>query len=71
MSDTAGETVYKITKPFFSAGSALSASDTSGFVGELDFNTGNLRPALTGFSSPHGMVFLPTGLTIGSFSSRE
>lgn len=71
MADRDGETVYKINKPFFSAGSALSASDSGGFVGELDFNTGTLRPVVTGFASPHGMAFFPTGLSLGSIQSPK
>jgi hypothetical protein len=71
MADRDGETVYKITKPYFSAGSPLSASDTSGFVGELDFGSGILRPVVSGFVSPHGMAFIPTGLTVDALVSGK
>jgi hypothetical protein len=57
--DTGGDTVYKITAPFFEPGSAYSASDSDGFVGRLDFNTGVLTPVVTGMVSGHGMDFIP------------
>ena len=58
VADRDGETVYAITKPFFTPGSAYSASDSGGFVGELDFDTGVLTPGVTGMVSPHGMTFI-------------
>lgn len=59
MADTHGNAVYKITAPFFQPGSPYSASDSGGFVGSLDFETGVLTPIATGFASPHGMAFIP------------
>lgn len=59
VSDTGGDTVYKITAPFFEPGSAYSASDTEGFVGQLDVNSGVLTPVVTGMVSGHGMDFIP------------
>lgn len=59
MADTHGNAAYKITAPFFQPGSPYSASDSGGFVGSLDFETGVLTPIATGFVSPHGMAFIP------------
>ncbi|HLI64051.1 MAG TPA: hypothetical protein VKV05_11665 [Terriglobales bacterium] len=59
VADTAGDAVYEITAPFLEPGSAYSASDTGGFVGTLDFETGVLTPVVTGMVSPHGMMFIP------------
>ena len=57
--DRDGETVYKIAAPFLEPGSAYSASDSGGFVGALNFITGELTPVVTGMVSPHGMGFIP------------
>lgn len=59
VSDSAGNAVYEITAPYFAPGSAYSASDTGGFVGSLNFETGVLTPVITGMVSPHGMEFIP------------
>ncbi len=59
VADTAGNTVYQITAPFFEPGSAYSASDSGGFVGQLNFNSGVLTPVVSGMMSPHGMGFIP------------
>jgi hypothetical protein len=59
VADTGGDTVYKITAPFFEPGSAYSASDSDGFVGLLNFNSGVLTPVVTGMVSPHGMDYVP------------
>ncbi len=58
VADRDGETVYSITAPFLSPGSAYSASDSGGFVGKLDFETGVLTPVVTGMVSPHGMTYI-------------
>jgi hypothetical protein len=59
VADTPGDAVYAITAPFLEPGSAYSASDSGGFVGQLDFETGVLSPVVTGMVSPHGMAFIP------------
>ncbi len=59
VADTGGDTVYEITAPFFEPGSAYSASDSDGFVGQLNFNSGVLTPVVTGMVSAHGMDFIP------------
>lgn len=59
VADRDGETVYEITAPFLAPGSAYSASDSGGFVGALNFVTGELTPVVTGMVSPHGMSFIP------------
>jgi len=67
LADTPANTVYKISKKRFIPGSALTggqgAPDANGnmvgFVGVLDLNFGDIRPVVTGLSSPHGMTFVP------------
>jgi hypothetical protein len=59
VADRDGETVYAITAPFLEPGSTYSASDSGGFVGVLDFETGILTPVVNGMVSPHGMGFIP------------
>jgi len=66
MSDTPGDTVYKINKarwvtgaPYTAAVGAPDANGNSvGFVGVLDLNFGDIRPVVMGFQSPHGMAFV-------------
>lgn len=59
VADRNGESVYAITAPFLEPGSAYSASDSGGFVGALNFITGELTPVVSGMVSPHGMAFIP------------
>jgi len=35
-------------------------SRVNGFVGKLNTGTGNITPIIVGFTSPHGMAYLPT-----------
>ena len=58
MSDRDAETVYSIQRPIFAPSDAYSASDSKGFVGRLNMDTGVLTPVVTGFVSPHGMAFV-------------
>ncbi len=65
VSDTAADTVYKITKAEFAPGvpySAGVAGSTSapGFVGRLDVEFGQLTPIVSGLQSPHGLAFVKT-----------
>lgn len=59
VADRDGESVYAITAPYLTPGSAYSASDSGGFLGQLDFETGVLTPVVSGMVSPHGMAFIP------------
>lgn len=59
VADTPGNAVYEITAPFLQPGSSYSASDTGGFAGRLEVETGVLTPVVTGMLSPHGMAFIP------------
>ena len=42
----------------FRAGSPYSASDSGGFVGTLQFETGVLTPVVTGMVSPQRVAFI-------------
>ena len=68
ISDTAGNTVYKLTAKAWTPGSAFSASTgvpaagqtpaIPGYVGELDTGSGAVLPAVTDLMAPHGVVFV-------------
>jgi hypothetical protein len=53
-------TVYKLTRPGFSPGTAYTAADGGPFVGTLDLTTGVITPIVTGLSNPGGMMFVDT-----------
>lgn len=63
VSDTPAGIVYAIWKGDFAPGSAYTAAvaGTTGFVGRLDLDYGQLTPIVTGLQSPHGMGFVPFG----------
>jgi hypothetical protein len=64
VSDVAGDTIYRIDNVQFGfePGTAYSASDTAGFVGSLNLDTGLITPIVTGFGSARGMIFVkPAG----------
>jgi hypothetical protein len=42
----------------FEPGAAYSASDTLGLLGTLNLDNGALTPAITGFGSPRGLIFV-------------
>lgn len=63
LADTSPGIAYAIHKAAFVPGSAYTAAvaGTTGFVGRLDLSWGELTRIVTGFQSPHGMAFVPTG----------
>ena len=63
VSDTPANVVYAIHKGAFIPGAAYTAAvgGTTGFVGHLDLEWGQLTPIVSGMQSPHGMGFVTTG----------
>ena len=61
VSDLKANAVYRIEEPGlgFEPGVAYSASDTAGFVGQLNLDNGVLTPIATGFGSMRGVIFVP------------
>lgn len=62
MSDTKSNTIYSITAAFdLNTAYATTQSDSgvTGMVGLLAPLTGFITPVAIGFSSPHGMIFVP------------
>lgn len=57
VSSTGSNSVYAITGTF--TGGVFSAANDAGIVGSLDLANGDLTPIATGFSSPHGLAFIP------------
>lgn len=56
--DVNGDKIYRIDNTFgFEPGTAYSASDTDGFVGVLNLDTGVVSPIATGFGSSRGVIF--------------
>jgi hypothetical protein len=55
-----GGTVYRIDSPpfGFEPGTAYCASDTAGFVGTLNLDTGAITTIVTGFNSGRGVFFV-------------
>jgi hypothetical protein len=56
VADLNGQTVYRINNPTFGfePGTAYCASDTAGFVGTLNLDTGAITPIVTGLGSGSG-----------------
>jgi hypothetical protein len=62
VSDTKANTVYAISGMLDPKTPLVATPDDSGvngFVGKLDTSTGNITPLIVGFTSPHGMAYLP------------
>ncbi len=63
VSDTKANTVYAISGALDPKTPLVATPDDSGvngFVGKLNTGTGNITPIIVGFTSPHGMAYLPT-----------
>jgi hypothetical protein len=59
VADTAADVIYAVTSTVFPPNSAYSASDTTGVLGRVDLETGQLVAVITGMQSPHGALFVP------------
>jgi len=63
VSDTKANTVYAISGALDPKTPLVATPDDSGvngLVGKLNTGTGNITPIIVGFTSPHGMAYLPT-----------
>jgi hypothetical protein len=74
VSDLDADTIYRVDRNYWPNGVAYSAGQigTVGFVGQLDFGTGNLTPIVNGLNNPRGMAFVdqkPAGLQGGRFTA--
>jgi hypothetical protein len=58
--DVGADTIYRLDSPpfGFEPGVAYSASDTDGFVGTLNLDSGRVTPIVTGLKSGRGMLFV-------------
>src|SRR5215471_16882561 len=59
ITDTSGNTIYMLTKPYFSANEVYTAANVANVVGLVDLNTGVVTAVATGFKGVHGWRFLP------------
>jgi len=74
VADLSADTIYRVDRNYWPNGVAYSAGQigTAGFVGRLDFETGNLSPIVKGLNNPRGMAFVdqkPAGLQGGRFTA--
>jgi hypothetical protein len=74
VSDLDADTIYRVDRNYWPSGAAYSAGQigTVGFVGQLDFGTGNLTPIVNGMNNPRGMAFVdqkPAGFQGGRFTA--
>jgi len=74
VSDLSADTIYRVDRNYWPSGAAYSAGQigTVGFVGQLDFGSGNLTPIVNGMNNPRGMAFVdqkPAGLQGGRFTA--
>ena len=63
VADTKANTVFAVSGALDPKTPLVAAPDDSGvngFIGKLDPGTGNITPVLVGFTSPHGMAYLPS-----------
>lgn len=60
VTDLSGNKIYRIDNPTFGfePGAAYSASDTAGFVGVLNLDTGGITPIVAGLGSGRGLLFV-------------
>ena len=64
ITDTSGNKIYMLTKPYFPANEVYTAANVANVIGLLDLNTGVVTPVATGFKGLHGLAFSPTRVTI-------
>jgi hypothetical protein len=74
VSDLDADTIYRVDRNYWPSGAAYSAGQigTVGFVGQLDFGSGNLTPIVNGMNNPRGMAFVdqkPAGFQGGRFTA--
>jgi hypothetical protein len=76
VSDLSADTIYRVDALYWPSGAAYSAGQIGaaavGFVGQLDFVSGNLTPIVNGMNNPRGMAFVdqkPAGFQGGRFTA--
>ncbi|HEY2474139.1 MAG TPA: hypothetical protein VGI19_04990 [Candidatus Cybelea sp.] len=64
ITDTTGNMIYTLTKPYFPPNEVYSAANVANDVVLDDLNTGIVIPVVTGFAGVHGLAFSPTSVAI-------
>ena len=64
ITDTGGNTIYMLTKPYFPANEVYTAANVANVVGLVDLNTGVVTAVATGFKGVHGLAFSPMRVSI-------
>jgi hypothetical protein len=64
ITDTSGNAIYLLTKPYFPANEVYTAANVANVVGLVDLDTGVVTPIATGFKGVHGLAFSPTRVTL-------
>jgi hypothetical protein len=71
ITDTSGNAIYMLTKPYFPSNEIYTAANVANVVGLVDFNTGVVTAVATGFKGVHGLAFSPTRVTIARTDRHE
>lgn len=61
LTDSKSSTIYAVSFPVTTSGSAFSANTADSSLAQLDTNTGVLTPIVTGLTAPKGLALLATG----------
>jgi hypothetical protein len=71
ITDTTGNAIYMLTKPYFPANEVYTAANVVNKVGLVDLNTGVVTPVASGFKGVHGLAFSPTRVNIAPNERSE
>ncbi|HLW69709.1 MAG TPA: hypothetical protein VKS22_03710 [Candidatus Binataceae bacterium] len=64
ITDTGGNAIYTLTKPYFPPSEVYTVADAVGDIGLLDMNTGIITPVVTGLVHPNGIAFSPAAVAL-------
>jgi DNA-binding beta-propeller fold protein YncE len=71
ITDTSGNKIYMLTKPYFPANEIYTAANVANVIGLVDFNTGVVTPVASGFAGVHGLAFSPTCVAVAPIDRHE
>jgi len=71
ITDTSGNAIYLLTKPYFPPNEVYTAANVANVVGLVNLNTGVVTPVATGFKGLHGLAFSPTPVTIADRPEKD
>ena len=71
ITDTTGNAIYMLTKPYFPANEVYTAANVANVVGLVDLNTGVVTPIATGFKGVHGLAYAPIRVAVAQDNHSE